>query len=258
VNPTSNALIFACGLFVGVMVLMEVGRRIGLRRLAADIEGARQGVGTVEGAVFGLLGLLIAFTFSGAASRFDDRRHLVVDEAESIGTAWQRLDVLPPDATAKLQELFRQYLDSRLETYRKVPDMDAVAVELNNSARLQQEIWRQAIAATSDATTSPARVLLLPALNQMFDIATSRIEATKMHPPQIVFIMLGGLSLAAGLLAGSGMAGGKSRSWIHMIGFPAVMAVTVYVIMDIEYPRLGLIRIDGADSVLVQLREGMR
>ncbi len=257
-SPTSNALIFAFGLFVGVMIAMEVGRRIGLRRIAADSEGARQGVGTVEGAVFGLLGLLIAFTFSGAASRFDERRHLVVDEVESIGTAWQRLDVLRPDATARLQELFRQYVDSRLETYRKVPDMEAVAVELNNSARLQQEIWREAIAATSDPTTTPSRMLLLPALNQMFDIATTRIEASKMHPPLIIFVMLGGLSLAAGLLAGSGMAGGKSRSWIHMIGFPAVMAITTYVIMDIEYPRLGFIRVEASDSVLIQLREGMK
>jgi hypothetical protein len=87
-NPTSYGMIFAGGLFVGMLVCLELGRRIGERRKAGDPEGARQGVAAVEGAVFGLLGLLIAFTFSGAASRFDGRRQLVVTEAINIDTAW--------------------------------------------------------------------------------------------------------------------------------------------------------------------------
>ena len=67
------------GLFVAMLVLLEVGRRVGARRLAQDPEGAEAGVGTVESAVFALLGLLIAFTFSGAATRFDARRELIVE-----------------------------------------------------------------------------------------------------------------------------------------------------------------------------------
>lgn len=67
-NPTSNGILFAGGLFLGMLLLLELGRRIGTRRLAQDPEGARQGVGAVEGALFGLLGLLIAFTFSAPPS----------------------------------------------------------------------------------------------------------------------------------------------------------------------------------------------
>jgi hypothetical protein len=92
----------------------------------------------------------------------------------------------------------------------------------------------------------------------MFDITTTRTEAMKNHPPLIIFVMIGALSLAAALLAGYGMAGGTSRSWIHFLGFAAVMALTVYVIVDIEYPRLGLIRVDDADRVLLELRESMK
>ena len=92
----------------------------------------------------------------------------------------------------------------------------------------------------------------------MFDIATSRLEAMKVHPPPIIFIMVGALSLGASLLAGYGMAGGKSRSWMHGLGLATVLAVTVYVIVDLEYPRLGLIRVDEADSVMYQLRESMK
>jgi hypothetical protein len=112
--------------------------------------------------------------------------------------------------------------------------------------------------ACRDAGSSPAPMLFLPALNQMFDITTTRTEATKIHPPPIIFAMLGGLSLAAALLAGYGMAGGKSCNWIHILGFAAVMVMPVPVLLDIEYPRLGFIRVDGADPVLIELRESMR
>ena len=249
-------MLFSGGLFLGVLIFVETGQRIGRRHLILDPEGARRGVGAVEGAVFGLLGLLVDFTFSGAASRFDVRRQLVLEEPKDIGTAWQRLDLLPPAAVANLQGLFRQYLDSRLETHRKLPDIPAAA-ELAVSIQLQNQIWTNAAAACRAAGSSPAHMLLLPALNNMFDIATTRIAVMRMHPLLIIFAMLGLLSLAASLLAGYGMARDRERSWTHILGFAAVMAITVYVITDIEYPRLGHIRVDTADQVLMDLRAGM-
>ena len=105
------ALLLVIGLFFGMLVLLEVGRRIGIRRLAKDPEGAEAGVGTVEGAVFALLGLLIAFTFSGAASRFDTRRQLIIEETNDIGTAYLRLDLLSAEAQPGLREKFRQYVE---------------------------------------------------------------------------------------------------------------------------------------------------
>jgi hypothetical protein len=69
--------------------------------------------------------------------------------------------------------------------------------------------------------------------------------------------MLFGLALAGALLAGYGMAGGRARSWLHMVGFAAVLAGAVYVIIDLEYPRLGLIRVDAFDKALVELRDSM-
>src|SRR5689334_2104775 len=89
------ALLSAASLFVGMIILLEVGRCIGVRRLAKDPEGARAGFAAIEGAVFGLLGLLLAFVVSGAGGRFDARRQLVVDETNSIATAYLRLDMLP-------------------------------------------------------------------------------------------------------------------------------------------------------------------
>jgi len=246
------------GLFLGMLVLLEVGRRIGVRRMLNDPEGARAGVGAVEGAVFGLLGLLVAFTFSGAAARFDVRRQLIVEETNAIGTAYLRIDLLPPDAQPPLREGFRQYLDSRLEAYRKLPDIQAAKEELTRSAALQSRIWSQAVAGCQKAGSQQATILLLPALNQMIDITTTRTMAAQIHPPIVIFAMLGALALAGSMLAGYSMAGGKTRSWTHMLALAAMLAVTVYVILDIEYPRLGLIQVNAFDQALADLRQTMQ
>jgi hypothetical protein len=98
----------------------------------------------------------------------------------------------------------------------------------------------------------------LSSLNDVIDITTTRAMAAMTHPPVIVFAMLGALALAASLLAGFGMAGGKSRSWLHIVGFAAFTAITMYVIVDLEYPRFGLIRVEAFDQVLVELRQSMK
>src|SRR5262249_35035668 len=153
---------------------LEVGRRIGVRRRAADAEGAQEGVGAIESAVFGLLGLLVAFTFSGAATRFDARRQLIVEEANDIGTAYLRIDLVPTDAQPAVRESVRRYVEARLEVYRRMPDLAAAKEQMLKATQLQGEIWRQAVTACQASPTPPATLLLLPALNAMIDITTIR------------------------------------------------------------------------------------
>ena len=251
-------LLITVGMLVVMMVFLEIGRRIGVHRISRNPQ-SRNGVSTLEGSVFALLGLLIAFTFSGAMSKFDDRRQLIVEESNDIGTAYLRIDLLPSASQPAMRELFRRYLDSRLETYRLVPDMAAVQMELVRSAKLQGEIWQQSIVASRlpDAHPDAAR-LLLPALNAMIDITTTRTMSTKLHPPRIIFILLFVLALFSSLLAGHAMAEGKGRTWIHMLCFSLAMAAAIYVILDLEYPRLGFIRVDDFDQVLIELRDSMK
>ena len=247
---------FVIALFVGILAAMELGRRLGKRQLASP-DGGPAGFGAVEGAVFGLLGLLLAFTFSGAAARFDDRRHLIREEANAIGTAWLRLDVLPAEARARLQQSFRLYLDSRISTYKQADRLERAMAEYARSTALQGEIWSQAGAGCRQADASPgACVLLLPALNEMIDITTTRLAAGRLHPPDAIFALLAGLALAAALMGGHATAA-KARSWMHALGFAIAMALTIYVIFDLEFPRRGYIRVDEADALMIELRQGM-
>lgn len=252
-------LLVALGLFAGMVGLLEVGRRIGIRRMRKNPESAREGFGAAEGAIFALLGLLIAFTFSGAAERFDQRRHLTVEETNAIGTAYLRVDLLAPDLQPALRDEFRRYLAARLDVYRKIPDMAAVEAALAEVDRLQKDIWTRAIAATRAPGSHPqAAVLLLPALNAMIDITTTRTMATRFHPPIIIYALLILLALVSALLAGHAMATAKTRSWAHVVTLAAAMAISVYVILEIEYPRLGLIRVDSFDDALGDLSQLMK
>ncbi|MFH0960321.1 MAG: DUF4239 domain-containing protein [Pseudomonadota bacterium] len=255
---TFNISLLAIGLFFGMLVLLEIGRRIGSRRMAIDPEGVRAGVGAVEGAVFALLGLLIAFTFSSAASRFDARRQLIVDEANAIGTAYLRLDLLNGQSKEQLRQDFRLYLETRIQAYQKLPDKKAAQQTWDNASSMQRDIWNRAVSVCQGEGSQPATMLVLPALNQMIDITATRSMAKKTHPPAIIFGMLCVLALLSALIAGYGMASGKTRSWVHIIGFAAIMAVTIYVILDLEYPRLGVIRVDSGDEVLLALIQSMR
>jgi hypothetical protein len=244
-------------LFLGMILFMDVGRRLKLRSQAEGAEGSAAGLGAVEGALFGLMGLVLAFTFSGAISRFDDRRHLIVEEANDIGTAYLRVDLLPSTAQPQLREMMRRYVDTRIETYRVLPDLDAAMSLIAKANDMQRGIWNHAVAATQDQSNPQAAMILLPALNAMFDITNTRFWVTQLHPPMLIFALLGTLALVCSLLAGYGMGGGKDRNWIHTVGFALILTITVYVIVDMEYPRMGFIRVDSFDQALVDVRATM-
>jgi len=94
-NVILSGTIFAVVLSGGILVMLEIGKRIGVRQVAEEGESATKGLGAIEGAIFGLLVLILAFSFSGTLTRLAKRRHLVVEEANDIGTAWLRIALLP-------------------------------------------------------------------------------------------------------------------------------------------------------------------
>ena len=256
ISATTGVLL-ALGLFLSMLVLLEVGRRTGISRRQTVGEAYGAGLGAVEGAVFGLLGLLIAFTFSGAASRFDDSRALIVEEANDIGTAWLRVALLPPEAQPALRQKFREYTDARIAVYDALPDIEAARGHLARANAIQGEIWDLAIPATQAGAPS-APMLLLPALNSMFDIANTRYWATQMHPPIVIFALLISLALCCAVFAGYGMSATPNRNWLYSIGFALVLSGAVLVIVDLEFPRLGVIRLNTFDHAIKDVRESMR
>jgi hypothetical protein len=246
-----------CGLIGLVLLSLECGHRLGVRQRARSPHTIPNVNPTIEASVFGLMGLLIGFTFYGAGSRFDNRRSLAVKEANAIGTTYLRLDLLTAEFRPGLQEDFRAYLRSRLEIERKIPDIDAVRAAVHRSSTLQSSLWKSVVAAAKDV--GPAeKSLVLSSLNETIDITTDRTVALITHPPIAVYVMLGLTVVTSSVLAGYTMSASAIRNWISTITIALVLGIALYVILDYEYPRVGLVRIDDTDQILVDALEKMK
>lgn len=258
-NPNLLMACFALGLFPAFMLAAEVGRRRGLAYLARDPEGLPKGTGAAEASVYAVIGLILAFSFSGADARFENRRHLIMSETNAIGTAYMQLDLLPEPARSEVRKDFLLYLDSRIATYRGTYDRAAIDAQLQRSAEIKDRIWKKSVASTLDRGSHPnASALLLPTLREMFDIATTRWLALTDHPPIAIFLLLTGMNMVGALLSGFATSVNKRRPWFYIWILAAVLSVTQYVIVDLEFPRAGLIRLDSADQYLVELRRSLR
>ncbi len=243
-------------LFVGLVVCQEIGRRFGRRR--CEREGDKlPGVGAVDSAVFALLSLLIAFEFDGAGARFDHRRDLVTDEVNTIGSAYDQLALLPEETRTAIRAQVRDYLSARIAIYRAVPDLDATRASLARSQQVQDQIWA-ALVPAARAAGDAAVITVLPLFNEMFDSATTRTLAIQMHPPIIVFVMLGGVALLSALLAGYGMGAFSKRPIVHMLIYAATLALAIYVVLELEFPQIGWVSVERSDRNLVHLLERMK
>ncbi|MGV7216216.1 bestrophin-like domain [Bradyrhizobium sp. UFLA05-112] len=259
------AVAIAAVFFVGSMISLNFGRRLGLRYRKHTNGESTAGLSTVEGAIFGLMGLLLAFTISGALQRFDDRRQLVLQETTAVAAAYDRTGLFERDTAHELRSKLKDYVRARVDLYRMQHDFllwkrmeDFSREQQSQLVQLKEGLWNAALAACPKSDYQPACSLTLPALNTAFEIARLRAGAAEKHPPQIIYLMLFGLGLGCSLLAGFGMAASAARSWVHMILFAGVLTVALYIVTDMEYPRLGLIRIESFDHFLADAYDQMR
>lgn len=244
------AVVFFAFLIGAIRVGQNIRKRHG--------DGAKEKLGSsaIEGTVFALLGLLIAFSFSGAAQRMSDRRSLLIEEVNAIGTAWLRIDLLSAGEQPALRDQFRRYVDERINYYREVADLthrDAVAARV---AALQKEIWTTSMSAAKNSAP-PFAASYVTSLNAMFDVSTSLTAAQKVHPPIMTYVFLGFLTLVCAVLVGLNLGESRWDSIFHPVLYALVMTAALYIIVDFEFPRIGTIRIDGSDALLLMQRDAM-
>jgi hypothetical protein len=248
-------VVIPIAVFLAMVAALALGKRFAR---VHPVESAGSGATTVEGSLFALFGLLVAFSFSGAETRLDARRELIVDEANAVGTAYMRLDLLPVEDRPTVKALFRDYVDSRIAIYAALPDIEKARAEQARSVELQDSIWARSVAASARVPDSRAAVVVLPSLNEAFDITTEREAATRMHVPIAIFVLLGILAVACAFLAGIGMARAGKVSHLYVFAFAGAMALAGYVILNLEFPRLGFVRFENLDALLVETRQAMR
>jgi hypothetical protein len=251
------AAIVLVTLFVLLFLSVIAGRRYGKNQLAKHEQGQLEVVIVAEGAVFTLLALLVAFAFSGAYERFENRRLHIIDEANAISTAYQRIDLLAPATQPALRESFRQYVDAQLEFYKMAARLRYFKKEMEEHNKLEDQIWAQTMAAIKTTNDPTVTQLFLPAISDMLDNENSGIALTRIHPPTAIFVLLIGLAVLSGFLAGYSTAESKSKNPIHVLCYVAITAFTIFIILNLEFPRAGIIRVDGFDQILINVRNHM-
>lgn len=240
------------GLFCAMVAAAVAGHRLAVA--GSQRPDAAPGTSAIDAAVLGLLGLLVAFWFSSAGTRLDVRRSLIVEEANAIGTAWLRLDLLPHDAQVEVRDAFRNYVDVRLEQAPgRPPDKQQRPLEAQLAVH-RQAIWEKAVAAAPRCLTPQGHAILLESINGMFDAGTRHQAYINAHTPTAILALLVVVAACSAMLAGHDMGGRRTFNWLHAILFAGVVAVTIWVIYDLEMPRYGLIRVDNFDQTIRDVR----
>ena len=246
------ALIIAGVILVGTIISLEAGFRWGRRDSALNPKLQYEGISAVEASAYALLGLLLGFSFSGAMARMDSKRDLVVSEANAIGTAYLRVDLLAEATQPAIREQYRRLIEARVNVYQHRGDPERAGPELATVLATQQTIWNMSVAAT--ASSPGSAVLVIPPINEMIDLGTALRVSTETHLPGLILILLVGAAILSGLLAGYSMAKRRQRSWFHVVAYAALLAITVYTVLDLDHPRFGLINMDHAYQPLMELR----
>jgi hypothetical protein len=237
---------------VMIAVPIEVGRRLGRGFGRVETDDKDASVGVMVGAILGLLAFMLAFTFNMAASRFEDRRQIVLREANSIATTYHRADLLPEPYATDAAALLREYVDIRVAVSRLHVTRDEIRSAIDRSEQLQLELWRIAAAAAAEAPT-PITGLFVQSLNETIDIHTARVLAGVQSriPPTIWAVLLGvsvvGLGSAAYL---SGMA--AKRRPVVIFGLLLSFGGVLTLIADLDRPNQGFLTTTQAPMLDVQ------
>lgn len=243
-------------LLVLLLSATEIGFRWGRAVRAKVEESAKSHYWTLEAGTMGLLALLLAFSFSMSVMRYEARKQLLVDEANVIGTASLRSRMLPEPYRSEVAALMNKYVACRLDDYSKVLYENEAAAANLACARLQNQLWSQAMGAVAKDPAPVPTGMFVSSLNDLIDTAAKRDAARENHVPQPVLLFLFVVTILTLALAGYGCGLGNRRHLAATATVCLLLSLVILVIFDLDRPRRGLITID--QSPMLELRSEMK
>jgi len=239
----------ALSLAAGLLMAMEVGYRLGVRAVREKEAPGGSQVGAIQGATLGLLGLLLGFSFAGAAARFLERQDLIVQEANAIGTAYLRVDLLEQPHRSHAREALTAYVRHLLEVSERLR-YGLTPEDRRRISDYHQGVWK---AASEGVSAKPAAMIaVLVPVNEMIDLHATRVAASRKHLPHAVMALLIVCSTLATGAIGYGCGLSRRRCLIMTGSLVMLIAAALWLTIDLDYPRAGLIQLD--DSALRELQ----
>ncbi|MBK9729709.1 MAG: hypothetical protein IPO83_00185 [Chitinophagaceae bacterium] len=257
----TEAWLLSLLLFVVMLFLAWLGNRLGnfwRKRKSKDTAKETEtkgGFGSLEAGLFGLFGFILAITFGMSGNKYDSHRNILVEEANDIGTAILRSDLYPDSIRTEFRKDFKQYVEARISVFEVGTDTARYFDAKDTSAYYSSKIWKRA----TDMSVKPGMLIpsnqMIPALNAMIDITTTREANLRARIPDIIIALLFVLAITCTFVAGFGSEIIRRKDWIIIIGFALLTASVIYVTLDIGRPMRGLITSDIGQNAIVELRE---
>ncbi len=236
---------------IGVILLaiqggMFVGRWVLRRRIEEKPEGA---MGSVVGATLGLLAFMLAFTFGLAASRFDTRKQLLLDEVNAIGTTYLRSELLPEPQRTTTQQLLREYVDLRASVEGHP---ERIVEAIRNSEKIQAELWAQAVQVARDNRGSVIHALYLESLNTMIDYHIRRVTVGRYRiPPTIWVVLYAVVILAMGVVGYHFAISGGTRLMVGVV-LAVTFSAVFLLICDLDRSAEGTLTVSQQPMIELQ------
>ena len=244
------ALILAGLLALGAS--LETGYQVGRWRHARKPDEKDQPVGAIVGSILGLVALVLGFTFSLAATRFDARRQVVLEEANAIGTTALRARLLPEPERSEVAGLLREYVDLRI---RGSGD-DRIAEAIVRSEQIHELLWKQALSAAAKTPGSITTGLFIQSLNEVIDLHTKRVlVGLRNRIPLVIWVVLIAQALLAMGSVGYQSGLSATRRSPAMLGLGLAFGVVLFLIADLDRSHEGFLQ--TSQAALVDLRTSL-
>lgn len=236
----------ACTVFFAVI---EICFRWGRRHHNTNDDTVKSHFNALQAALLGLLALLLGFNFAMAGSRFEARKALLEDEVNSIRTSYLRAQLLPPPYQQEFSEMLRGYAAARIEFLRAGIDEPLLEAANTDASRIESQIWTSTRAMMAQDPIGAPKQLFIQSFNDMINVNEKRRAALDNHVPEVVIDLLFVVAVGAlGFIAyGYGLTGRRRHGSTAI--FALLIAVVLTIILDLDQPRTGLIRV-GEESML--------
>jgi hypothetical protein len=250
-----DASVICLVLFILMLLTIALGNK--MRQKYWDVEDVdtKGGVNSLLGALFGLWGFILAFTFSQSGIRFENVRGMIVDEANVLRNTIIRADLFPDSVRNAYRADLRKYLEERITYY----DDAANEVTFKNNrealSKTAAALWARTVVESKKANMSGPSGSMAASLTSLFDIGIKRETLLSFGIPNPITYMLIVLALSICFVGGFTTPAIKRKEWIVIFVFAMLASTIIYITIDLARPMQGLIKPDAGQQAIVNLRK---
>jgi hypothetical protein len=215
------------------------------------------GLGTAEGSLLGLMALLLSFSFGISASKYESRKDIIVQEANNIGTTILRCDLYPDSLRNLFRTDLKNYVEARIAYFDAGDDAVAIQKALRQADSISTICWKRTAWFSRNPAYYTATMQMVPSLNATIDIVSTRDAGRRAVLPRLILNILIILTLASSFLTGYGSKI-HERKKVLVFAFALMTTSALYLVIDLDRPRQGLINLNDVEQQMITLRNNFR